>query len=138
MSKYYRKGRMILRRFYIVQSITKSILLLILHSKKHRAFESLFDSDSDFLLRCNDEDWTEYDEREAEPVLDKDVMELVLVSVSQHQVDVIVGEVDQDQAGQQQERAGRYSSGSPARGEGQTEQADDEGDEGSQDGGNVD
>ena len=62
--------------------------------------ESLFDSDSYLLLGCNDEDWTEYDEREAEAVLDKDVMELVLVSVSQHQVDVIVGEVDQDQAGQ--------------------------------------
>ena len=62
--------------------------------------ESLFDSDSYFLLGCNDEDWTEYDEREAEAVLDKDVMELILVGVSQHQVDVIVGEVDQDQAGQ--------------------------------------
>ena len=84
----------------LVQRITKSILLHILHSKKHRAFESLFDSDSYFLLRCNDENWTEYDEREAESVLDKDVMELILVGVSQHQVDVIVGEVDQDQTGQ--------------------------------------
>ena len=106
MSKYYRKGRFDPNKILYIrnsteQSITKSILLLILHCKKHRAFESLFDSDSYFLLRCNDEDWTEYDEREAEPVLDKDVMELVLVGVSQHQVDVIVGEVDQDQAGQQ-------------------------------------
>ena len=62
--------------------------------------ESLFDSDSYFLLRCNDENWTEYDEREAEAVLDKDVMELILVGVSQHQVGVIVGEVDQDQTGE--------------------------------------
>ena len=88
---------MILTWFYIIQSITKSILLLILHCKKHRAFESLFDSDSYFLLRCNDEDWTEYDEREAESVLDKDVVKLVLLGVSKHQVDVIVGEVDEDE-----------------------------------------
>ena len=59
--------------------------------------ESLFDSDSYFLLSCNDEKWTEDDEREAEAVLDEDVVELVLVSVSEHQVDVIVGEMDQDE-----------------------------------------
>ena len=95
------KAGFIQSRFYIVivQSITKSILLLILHCKKHRAFESLFDSDSYFLLRCNDEDWTEYDEREAESVLDKDVVKLVLLGVSKHQVDVIVGEVEEDQTG---------------------------------------
>ena len=101
---------MILRRFYIVQRILKSILLLILHCKKHRAFESLFDPDSNFLLCCNDENGTEDDEREAEAVLDKDVMELILVCVSKHQVDVIVGEVDQDEAWEKEERAGRYSS----------------------------
>ena len=60
--------------------------------------ESLFDTDSYILLSCNDEKWTEDDEREAEAILDKDVMKLVLVSVSEHQVDVIVGEVDQDEA----------------------------------------
>ena len=70
----------------------------IIYSAKNSAIESLFDSDSYFLLRCNDENWTEDDEREAEAVLDKDVMELILVGVSQHQVDVIVGEVDQDEA----------------------------------------
>ena len=62
--------------------------------------KSLFDPDSYILLCCNDENRTEDDEGEAETVLDKDVMELILVGVSQHQVDVIVGEVDQDQAGQ--------------------------------------
>ena len=81
----------------LVQRITKSILLHILHSKKHRAFESLFDTDSYILLSCNDEKWTEDNEREAEAVLDEDVVELVLVSVSEHQVDVIVGEMDQDE-----------------------------------------
>ena len=59
--------------------------------------ESLFDTDSYILLSCNDEKWTEDNEREAEAVLDKDVVELVLVSVSEHQVDVIVGEMDQDE-----------------------------------------
>ena len=59
--------------------------------------ESLFDTDSYILLSCNDEKWTEDDEREAEAVLDEDVVELVLVSVSEHQVDVIVGEMDQDE-----------------------------------------
>ena len=72
--------------------------------------ESLFDPDSNFLLCCNDENGTEDDEREAEAVLDKDVMELILVCVSKHQVDVIVGEVDQDEAWEKEERAGRYSS----------------------------
>ena len=60
--------------------------------------ESLFDTDSYILLSCNDEKWTEDNEREAEAVPDEDVVELVLVSVSEHQVDVIVGEVDQDEA----------------------------------------
>ena len=59
--------------------------------------ESLFDTDSYILLSCNDEKWTEDNEREAEAVLDEDVVELVLVSVSEHQVDVIVGEMDQDE-----------------------------------------
>ena len=51
------------------------------------------------LLRCNDEKWAEDDEREAESVLDKDVVKLVLLGVSKHQVDVIVGEVEEDQTG---------------------------------------
>ena len=50
-------------------------------------------------LRCNDEKWAEDDEREAESVLDKDVVKLVLLGVSKHQVDVIVGEVEEDQTG---------------------------------------
>ena len=61
--------------------------------------ESVFDSDSYLLLRCNDEKWAEDDEREAESVLDKDVVKLVLLGVSKHQVDVIVGEVEEDQTG---------------------------------------
>ena len=72
----------------------------IIYIAKNFAVESLFDSYSYFLLCCNDENWTEDDEREAEAVLDKDVMKLVLVGVSQHQVDVVVGEVDQDEAWQ--------------------------------------
>ena len=59
--------------------------------------ESLFDSDSYFGIATQDQKWTKDDEWEAKAVLDKDVMKLILLGVSKHQVDVIVGKVDEDE-----------------------------------------
>ena len=72
--------------------------------------ESCFNSDSYFLFGCNDEKGAENDERESEAILDKDIMELILLGVSQDQVDVIVGDVDDDETGEEEEGARRYSS----------------------------
>ena len=100
--------------------------------------ESCLNSRSYVLLCCHDEEGTEDDEGEAEAIFDEDVVKLILVCVSKDQVDVIVGDVDEDKSGKKKERTKRYSSWSAARREGQTDQADDEGGEGSEDGGDVD
>ena len=100
--------------------------------------ESCLNSRSYVLLCCHDEEGTEDDEGEAEAIFDEDVVKLILVCVSKDQVDVIVGDVDEDKSGKKEERTKRYSSWSAARREGQTDQADDEGGEGSEDGGDVD
>ena len=65
-------------------------------------------------------------------------MKLVLVGVGQDQVDVVVGEVDEDEPWEEEERTWGYSQRSTARGEGQTDHAYDEGDDGTEDGGDVD
>ena len=46
--------------------------------------------------------------------------------------------MDENKSGEKEERTRRYSSGSAARREGQTEQADDEGGDGTEEGGDVD
>ena len=61
------------------------------------AIKGSFNSNSYLFLGRDDEKWTEDDERESEAIFDKDVVKFIRVGVSKDQVDVIVGEVDEDE-----------------------------------------
>ena len=87
----------------------KSIIIFTLHCKQNRAFECLFNSNSYFFPGCDDQKRAEDNEGESEAILDQDVVKFILLGVSQDQVDVVVGEVDEDEPWEEEERTRGYS-----------------------------
>ena len=55
----------------------------------------------DVVLGGDDEEWTEDDEGEAEAILDQEKVEVALLGVGEEEVDVIVGDVEEDKAGEE-------------------------------------
>ena len=60
-------------------------------------FEGFLDSKSDVLLSEDDEDGADDDEGESQSILDEDVVEVIVLSVCQEEVDVIVGDMEDDE-----------------------------------------
>ena len=71
------------------------------------SFEGFLDTKSDVLLRYNDEDGADDDEGESQSILDEDVVEVIVLSVCQEEVDVIVGDMEDDERRKQYCRAAR-------------------------------
>ena len=71
------------------------------------ASKGFLDSKSDVLLRYNDEDRADDDKGESQSILDEDVVEVILLSVCQEEVDVIVGDMEDDERRKQYCRAAR-------------------------------
>ena len=127
---YSKINRLLFKRFFVDW--------VVFNLAEDTAIKGSFNSNSYLFLGRDDEKWTEDDERESEAIFDKDVMKFILLGVSKDQVDVVVWDVDEDQSGEKEKGERRYSERSAAGGERKTDDADDEGDEGTEDGGDVD
>ena len=65
------------------------------------------DTKSDILLSDDDEEGADDDEGEAQSILDEDVVEVIVLSVCQEEVDVIVGDMEEDESWEKDGRAAR-------------------------------
>ena len=107
------------------------------HSAENRALECFLDPQSDVVLRGDDEKRAEDDEGEARPVLDQEEVEVAVLGVGQEEVDVVVGDVEEDEAGEQEGGAAGGGGWEAAGGEGEAQEAEQEGEDRPQHRGDV-
>ena len=107
------------------------------HGAENRALECFLDPQSDVVLRGDDEKRAEDDEGEARPVLDQEEVEVAVLGVGQEEVDVVVGDVEEDEAGEQEGGAAGGGGWEAAGGEGEAQEAQQEGEDRPQHRGDV-
>ena len=77
------------------------------HRTQDGALKCLFDPEPDVILSGDDEQGAEYDEGEAQAVLDQEEVELIVLGVGEDEADVIVRNVEANETGQKKERPKR-------------------------------
>ena len=99
------------------------------HRTQDGAFKRLFDYEPDVILSGNDKERAEYDEGEAQAVLDQEEVEVIVLGVGEEEADVIVGNVKENKTGQKKGGAAGWGSLATLS-KGETDYAEDEGEQG--------
>ena len=71
------------------------------------ASKGFLDTKPDILLGDDDEEGADDDEGEPQSILDEDVVEVIVLSVCQEEVDVVVGDMEEDESWEKGGRAAR-------------------------------
>ena len=71
------------------------------------SLKRLLDPEPDVILSGDDEQGAEYDEGEAQAVLDQEEVEVIVLGVGEEETDVIVRNVEANETGQKKERPKR-------------------------------
>ena len=73
----------------------------------YSSLKRLLDPDPDVILSGDDEQGAEYDEGEAQAVLDQEEVKVIVLGVGEEEADVIVRNVEANETGQKKERPKR-------------------------------